>query len=60
MLVEFTGEPKHFLGMKFEINKIKDGVSVFLLQEAVIDALIEELHLQDVVTPPTPYRNGYP
>eukprot|EP00957_Ditylum_brightwellii_P190400 14493742-Ditylum_brightwellii.AAC.1 len=50
MLVEFTSEPTHFLGMKFEMTTFKDGVSVFLFQEAAIDALIKELQLQDAVT----------
>eukprot|EP00957_Ditylum_brightwellii_P085707 6520070-Ditylum_brightwellii.AAC.1 len=60
MLEDFTGEPRHFLGIKFEVINSANDVTVFLSQEASIDTLIKELSLLDLVSPSIPYCSGYP
>eukprot|EP00957_Ditylum_brightwellii_P161206 12274151-Ditylum_brightwellii.AAC.1 len=59
MLVDFTGEPTHFLGIQFETIKEDADITILLSQKASIDALIAELELTFVNTSQTPYRNGY-
>eukprot|EP00957_Ditylum_brightwellii_P073733 5603152-Ditylum_brightwellii.AAC.1 len=59
MLVEFIGEPTHFLGIQFETIKEADAVTIFMSQEATIEALIEDLNLMTANPTRTPYRSSY-
>eukprot|EP00957_Ditylum_brightwellii_P031746 2407443-Ditylum_brightwellii.AAC.1 len=59
MLVEFTGEPTHFLGIHFKTIKEEDAVTIFMSQKTSIEALIEDLNLTMANTTQTPYCSGY-
>ena len=54
MLVEFECEPKKVLGMKWQKIADNESLTIHLLQEATICALVEELDLEDAnsVHPP--------
>eukprot|EP00957_Ditylum_brightwellii_P208746 15358763-Ditylum_brightwellii.AAC.1 len=60
MLVKFTSEPAHFLGIQFETIKEDNDITIFLSQEATIKVLITELSLDLANTVQSPYRSGYP
>eukprot|EP00957_Ditylum_brightwellii_P035917 2721907-Ditylum_brightwellii.AAC.1 len=60
MLVEFDHEPKNFLGMRLEQLKQDNNISIFLSQEATIDALIHDLGLESANIIHTLYRSGCP
>eukprot|EP00957_Ditylum_brightwellii_P180294 13734395-Ditylum_brightwellii.AAC.1 len=60
MLVDFIGEPRHFLGIKFEVINSTNNVTVFLSQETSNDDVIKDLNLLDLVSPSTPYRSDDP
>ena len=47
MLAEFEGEPTKFLGMKWQQITDYESLTIHLLQEATISALVEELGLED-------------
>ena len=60
MLVDFEGEPKKFLGVKWHKIADDESLTIHLSQEAKIRALVEELVLEDANSVPTPYRSGCP
>eukprot|EP00957_Ditylum_brightwellii_P125125 9538337-Ditylum_brightwellii.AAC.2 len=60
MLVEFIGKPTHFLGIHFETIKKADAVTIFMSQEATIEALVEDLNFMTANPTRIPYRSGYP
>eukprot|EP00957_Ditylum_brightwellii_P062822 4766902-Ditylum_brightwellii.AAC.1 len=60
MLVDFVDDPTHFLGLRIETPEEENDITIFLSQEASIEALIKELNLALASTGQTPYRSGYP
>ena len=46
--VEFTGLPKHFLGLKVKYKKEDDHLSIFLSQEAATTELVHRADLSDI------------
>ena len=60
MLIDFEGEPKKFLGMKWQKIADDDILTIHLSQEATTSALVEEICLEytNIVHPPL--RSGYP
>ena len=60
MLVDFEGEPKKFLGMKWQKIVDDESLTIYLSQDATISALVEELGLEDVNSVYTPNRSGCP
>eukprot|EP00957_Ditylum_brightwellii_P113233 8635269-Ditylum_brightwellii.AAC.1 len=60
MLVDFIDDPTHFLGLQIETVKEENDLTIFLSQQASIEALIDELELALANTSQTPYRSGYP
>eukprot|EP00957_Ditylum_brightwellii_P133577 10184730-Ditylum_brightwellii.AAC.1 len=59
MFVDFDKDPVFFLGMRIDQIVEKDDLSIFLSQEARIDALLEEFNLITANPVPPPYCAGY-
>ena len=60
MLVEFEGETKKILGMKWKQIADDESLTIHLSQEATIIALVEELGRQYANSVHTPYIFGCP
>ena len=60
MLVDFEGKPKNYLCMKWHQIEDDEILTIHLLQEVTIIALVEELGLEDANSFLTPYRSGCP
>ena len=60
MLVDFEGEPKKFLGMKWQQIIDDESLTIHLSQEATISALVEEIFLEDANSVYTPYISVCP
>ena len=61
--IDWNGDIDYFLGIKFQCKRHENNdVSILLNQEAFIDTIVEQANLQsdDISTPKTPYRSGYP
>ena len=60
MLVDFEGDLKMFLGMKWQQIADNESLTIHLPKEATIRAIVEELGLVDANSFPTPYISGCP
>ena len=60
MLVDFEGESKKFLGIKWQKISDDESHTIHLSQEATISVLVEELGLEDINSVHTPYISGCP
>ena len=55
------GPVTHFLGIKFDtMRNNNNSLSIYTLQLAYINTLIQTTNLQSSNAVPTPYRNGFP
>ena len=59
MLVDFEGKPEKYLCMKWHQIEDDEILTIHLLQEVTIIALVEELGLEDANSVHTPYRSGF-
>ena len=60
MLVDFEGDLKMFLGMKWQQIADDESLTIHLPKEATIRAIVEKIGLVDANSVPTPYRSGCP
>jgi deoxyuridine 5'-triphosphate nucleotidohydrolase len=61
--IDWNGQIDYFLGIQFQCKRHENNdVSILLSQEAFIDTIINSADLQhdDITTPKSPYRSGYP
>jgi hypothetical protein len=61
--IDWNGQIDYFLGIKFQCKRHQNNdVSILMNQEAFIDTIVEQAQLQsdEISTPKTPYRSGYP
>ena len=61
--IDWNGQIDYFLGINFQCKRHPNNdVSILLNQEAFVDAIVTSANLQDddVTTPKSPYRSGYP
>ena len=60
MLVDFKGEPKKFLGMKWQKIADDQSLNIHMSQKATIRSLVEELGLEDADSVHPPYISWCP
>ena len=60
MIIDFEGEPKKCLGMKWHQIAYNGSFTVHMSQEVAISALVEELGLENANCVHTPNRFGCP